>query len=296
MNKKKTCFITGANSGIGKAAAIQIAQAGYRVLVGARDHRRGTDAVREIREAANTQDVELLLIDLSEKDSVYRAVDQLIHTVDSLDVLIHNAADFDITRKTAEKNSDGIEKVWMTNHLGPLLLTKLLLPLLEKSTQGRILTVASRGLTFQPKLEVNLTDPEFEQAKYNVAKAYYQSKLAQVMYTYWLADELKDSAMTVNCIRVTNVQIDISRYPDLGWFAKFLYSIKSMFSISPEQMAKTYTYLATSPAVATVSGKYFNERNEIVVSSPYSVATTNIGKVIELSFSYFAKLKRSEVL
>lgn len=292
----KNCFITGANSGIGKEAAIQLARAGYRVLIGARDHTRGSAAVADIREAAGSEDVELILIDLSEKDAIYRAAIAINNSIDKLDVLIHNAADFDLTRKKSAKNTDGIETVWMTNHIGPMLLTKLLLDHLQKSEQGRILTVASKGLMLQPQLEVSLTDPEFETTPYSVPKAYYQSKLAQLMYTYWLAEELQETKVTVNCIRVTNVKIDITRYPHLSTFMKFLYAIKSKFSISPAEMAETYTYLATSPDLAQITGKYFDENNEIVRSSGYSIASTQIAKVMELSFSYFDKLKRSEVL
>ena len=96
---------------------------------------------------------------------------------------MHNAADFDIARKAPRFSEDGIERVWATNHLGPVLLTELLLPALRRSPGGRILTVASRGLSLYPRLTVDLEDPEFRKRRFSVQKAYYQSKLAQVMYS-----------------------------------------------------------------------------------------------------------------
>ncbi len=284
--RKKTCLITGGNSGIGKQAAIQLAHAGFRVVIGVRNFKRGEIALEEIKEKSKQNDIELLQIDMSSKRSILDASLELKNRIGKLDVLIHNAADFDIARKQPEKNVDGIETIWATNQIGPVLLTNSVMDLIKKSEQGRIITIASQGLVMHPKLTVDLKDPEFENRKFSVPNAYYQSKLAQVMYTYWLSDHLKDTGITVNCIRVTNVKVDTSRYPDISGFMKFLYSIKSKFSISPEDMAKTYTYLASSPDVNTTTGKYFNEKNKPVTSSPYSMKKENIDAVMELTMKY----------
>ncbi len=106
------------------------------------------------------------------------------------------------------------------------------------------------------------------------------------MYTYWLSEQLSKTTITVNCIRVSNVKVDLNRYPDISGFKKFLYSIKSRFSISAEDMAKTYTWLATSPYLDKTTGKYFNKKNKIVSSSAYSMNKRNILEVMELSMSY----------
>jgi len=286
MMFEKVCLITGGNSGIGKQAAIQLAQIGFHVIVGVRNLERGEVALAEIREKSGKKDVELLQIDLSSKKSIINASTGLKNSQEKLDVLIHNAADFDISRKRPEKSVDGMESIWATNHIGPVLLTNLLMDLIKKSEQGRIITVASQGLVMHPTLTVDLDDPEFENRKFSVSKAYYQSKLAQVMYTYWLAEQLKDTNITVNGIRVTNVQIDISRYPTISRLMKFLYSIKSKFSISPEHMARTYTYLASSSDVSKTTGKYFNEKNKPVTSSAYSMKKENIDAVMELTMKY----------
>lgn len=283
---KKTCLITGGNSGIGKQAAIQLVKTGFHVIIGVRNLKRGEIALEEIKKKTEQNDIELLQIDMSSKKSILNASLELKNRIDKLDVLIHNAADFDIARKQADKSVDGIETIWATNQIGPVLLTDSVIDLIKKSEQGRIITIASQGLVMHSKLTVDLKDPEFEKRKYSVPNAYYQSKLAQVMYTYWLSEQLKNTDITVNCIRVTNVKVDTSRYPNISGFMKFLYTIKSRFSISPENMAKTYTYLASSPDINKTTGKYFNEKNKTVSSSPYSMRKENIDAVMELTMKY----------
>lgn len=283
---KKTCLITGGNSGIGKQAAIQLAQTGFHIIIGVRNLKRGEITLAEIKEKLGGNEIELLQVDMSSKKSILDASHELKNRIEKLDVLIHNAADFDIARKQPEKSVDGIETIWATNHIGPILLTNSVMDLIKNSEQGRIITIASQGLVMHPKLIVDLKDPEFENRKFSVPNAYYQSKLAQIMYTYRLSEQLKDTNITVNCIRVTNVKVDTSRYPNISEFMKFLYSIKSRFSISPEDMAKTYTYLASSSDVNKTTGKYFNEKNKTVTSSQYSIKKENIDAVMELTLRY----------
>lgn len=283
---KKICLITGANSGIGKAAAIQIAQKGYHVILGCRDMSRGQKALEEVRLASKSNSVELMIVDMSLQSSIKDMVKTYLSKYDSLDVLINNAAIFDITQKNSVLTKEGIESVWATNHVGAVLLTELLLEPLKRSPQGRIITISSKGLIAHPSMQVNLEDPEFKNRKFNVSKAYYQSKIAQVMYTYWLANKLKNTKITANCVRVTNVKVDLSRYPTLSSIAKFAYSLKSKKSITPEEMAKTYTYLATSDELSGVSGKYFDEKNKYVSSSKYSCNSDNATKVMDLTMNY----------
>jgi NAD(P)-dependent dehydrogenase (short-subunit alcohol dehydrogenase family) len=285
---QKTCIITGANSGIGKASAIQIAQKGYRVIMACRNPERGEAALADVRSESGSDAVELLIVDMSSQASIRAFATEFGARHETLDVLIHNAAAFDIRAKTHYMTEDGVESIWATNHLGPVYLTDLLLDALKRSEQGRVITISSKGLIAHPFLKVDLDDPEFERRKFSVQKAYYQSKLAQVMYTYWLADQLQDTPITVNSIRVTNVRIDIdARYPASSKLMKRMYAIKSSFSITPEQMAETYTYLATSDEVRTTSGKYYDDPAHMVKSSGYSRDPQNIEKVMALTWSYF---------
>jgi len=284
---KKICVITGANSGIGKAAAVQINQAGYHVILACRNPSRGEAALKEIRDQTGSDALELMIVDLSLQSSIRQFVQDYQTKHESLDVLIHNAAAFDVTQKEKLITGEGVECIWATNHIGPVLLTDLLIEPLKLSQQGRVLTVSSKGLIVYPFLKVDLEDPEFKERKFSVQKAYYQSKLAQVMYTYWLADEMKETKLTANCIRVQNVKIDIdARYPTTSRIARSMYAIKSRFSISPEQMAETYTYLAASDQVRETTGKYFDDPTHIVDSSKYSRNKENINQVMALTRKY----------
>lgn len=299
---EKLCVITGGNSGIGKAAAIQIASAkvagdNYRVIIACRNRERGEFALEDIREQSRSDSVELMIVDMSSFSSIESFAQNFLAKYKTLDVLIHNAAAFDVTKEEPTYTEEGIECIWTTNHLGPVFMTDLLLASLKASEQGRVITVSSKGLVVYPFLKVDLEDPEFRRRKFSVQKAYYQSKLAQVMYTYWLAQALSDTTVTVNSIRVTNVKIDIeSRYPDASSLSKFMYSIKSSFSISPEKMAETYTYLATSPEVKKTTGKYFDDPKHIVGSSGYSRNKDNIAAVMDLTQRYIQQAKKQKTV
>ena len=285
--RKKVCVITGANSGIGKAAAIQIAQQGHHVVMACRNPERGQAALQDVQRKSGNDSVELIILDMSLQSSIKAFAETFLAKYDLLDVLIHNAAAFDIRQKERKLTSEGIELVWATNHIGPVLLTELLLNAIKQSEQGRIITISSKGLMMYPFLKVNIGDPESAHRKFSVQNAYYQSKLAQVMYTYWLAEELRGTAVTVNSIRVTNVKIDVdTRYPEVSKLARKMYSFKSRFSISPEKMAETYTYLALSPEVSLTTGTYYDDPQHIVQSTSYCRDQEKIKQVMDLSMSY----------
>ena len=211
------CLVTGGNAGIGRAAARQLAARGARVIIAARNPERGRQAVEAIRREAPRGDVEALTMDLSSAASIAAGCEAWRDAGhDRLDVLIHNAAEFDLGRRSPALSADGIESVWATNHLGPVRLTHELAPELAASAQARIVTVASQGLVLHPRLRVDLDDPEFRRRRFSVQAAYYQSKLAQVMYASWLAERYRGTPVTATCVRVTNVRIDLDRYPDLA--------------------------------------------------------------------------------
>ncbi len=285
MNQK-ICLITGANSGIGKASAIQIAEKGYHVIIACRNRTKSEVALQEIKEKSGSDSIELMLVDMSLQSSVKDLAKRFKDKYEVLDVLIQNAAIFDITQKDITFTEEGIERVWATNHIGPVLLTDLLLERLKQSSQGRVMTIASKGLLAKPFLKVDLKDPEFRNGTFSVEKAYYQSKLAQIMYTYWLAEQLQDTRVTANCIRVPSVRVDISKYSKLSSFLRFLYSLKMKTALAPEEMGKTYTYLATSDEVSHITGTYFDERHRVVTSSTYSADPENIDHVMKRTMDF----------
>jgi NAD(P)-dependent dehydrogenase (short-subunit alcohol dehydrogenase family) len=289
--EERVCLITGGNAGIGKAAAIRMAKQGWTVAIACRNKQRGETAIAEIRRESENARAEFLECDMSSFRSIQRLAARLSEKHSRLDCLIHNAADFDIAQKSPRYSAEGIEKIWATNHLGPVLLTDLLSESLRASPGARIITVASKGLLLFPFLKIRLNDPEFRQGGYSVEKAYYQSKLAQVMYTYWLARKWEREGVVANCCRVTNVKIDIGRYPQLSAAQKRLYALKSRFSISPDQMAAAYEYLACSPEAGGISGKYLDETCRQIRSSAYSRDEKNIEALMALTQASIARAR-----
>ncbi len=265
----KTILITGANSGIGKAAAIQLARLGASVIMACRSPERGAQALQDVKKAANSEKVELMRLDLSSQASIRQFVQEFKQHHPRLDVLIHNAANFDHTLKKPVLTADGVETIFATNHIGVFLLTHLLLDTLKTSAPSRIITVASKGLMMFPSLDVDFDNLNGER-KFNTQQAYYQSKQAQVMFTYDLAERLKGTQVTVNCVRVTNVAIPDERLTHLPGWLRNIYHIKRGMSITPERQAETYVYLAADPAVETITGGYWDENNKQVRSNKKS--------------------------
>ena len=284
--EQKICIITGANSGIGKAAAIQIAQQGHHVIMACRSRGKGEVALSEVKAVSENDSVELMMVDMSLQSSIHTLADTFLAKYEHLDVLIHNAAIFDITQKKAAYTAEGIESVWATNHLGPVLLTKLMWDALVNSAQGRVITIASKGLMAKPFLKVDLQDPEFKKKPFSIENAYYQSKLAQIMYTYWLAEQGRGSHITANCIRVPAVRVDVEKYSGLPAILKKVYAFKSKFSLAPEEMAKGYAYLAVSDALNNVTGIYFDENMRPVKPGKYAQQIQEIKKVMALTKSH----------
>ncbi|NTV37292.1 MAG: SDR family oxidoreductase [Anaerolineaceae bacterium] len=272
MNNKldnKIMIVTGANSGIGKAAAISLAKLGATVIMACRSVERGTQALADVRAAANSERVELMQVDMSSQASIRKFVKDFKAKYSRLDVLIQNAANFDHRLKEPILTEDGVETIFATNHVGVFLLTNLLLDIMKASAPSRIITVASKGLMAYPFIDIEFDNLNGER-KFNTQDAYYHSKQAQVMFTYDLAEKLKGSGVTVNCVRVTNVAIPDDRLGHLpGWLRK-LYSLKRRMSITPEQQAETYVFLAADPAVNDVSGGYWDENNHQVRSNAKS--------------------------
>lgn len=267
--KGKTIIVTGANSGIGKEAAIQLAGCGASVIMACRSAERGARALEEVKQAAQSEQVELLQVDLASQASIRRFTEEFKSKHKHLDVLINNAANFDHTLKKATLTEDGVETIFATNHVGVFLLTHLLLDLLKASAPSRILNVASKGLVTYPFLDIEFDNLNGER-QFSTQHAYYLSKQAQVMFTYDLAERLRGTGVTVNCVRVTNVAIPDERLTHLPpWLVK-IYHLKRKMSITPAQQAETYTYLAADPAVEKITGGYWDEHNQQVRSNANS--------------------------
>lgn len=238
----KRVIITGGNSGIGYQVAKQLAEKGWSVTLFCRREEAAEQACEEIRQQTGNPHVDYILVDLSDIKSVREAAEQYIQKEDFLDVLINNAADFDLSVKKPILTKDGLEKQFATNVVAPFLLSILLKGLLEKSESGRIINISSQGLILYPFMKLDFENLS-GQKHYSPAKTYYQNKLALLMLSLYMRKHWK--GVKVQAIRVSNVKVDMSRYNHFSAFMKNLYKIKSKFSISPEEMAKVYTALST---------------------------------------------------
>jgi NAD(P)-dependent dehydrogenase (short-subunit alcohol dehydrogenase family) len=266
---QKNIIITGANSGIGKAAAIQLAGFGATVTLACRSEERGAQALEEIKKASQSENVELILVDLSSQASIHQFAETYQARHPKLDVLINNAANFDHTLKKPTFTQDGVETIFATNHVGVFLMTSLLLDSLKAGAPSRVINVASKGLLTYPFLDIEFDNLNGER-KFSTQHAYYHSKLAQIMFTYDLADRLKGTGITANCVQVTNVAIPDDRLAHLPAWHRKIYSLKRSLSITPERQAETYTYLAVDPEVQNITGGYWDENNKQVRSNKNS--------------------------
>ncbi|HYV95436.1 MAG TPA: SDR family oxidoreductase [Chitinophagales bacterium] len=252
--KDKIVLITGGNAGIGKATAVGLAKMGARVIIACRSNERGTRAVEEIKNASNNQNVDLLLIDLESQQSVRNAVADFKNRYQKLHVLINNAGVFLPKREVTE---DGIEKTFATNYLGHFLLTLLLLDLLKANAPSRIICVASK----HSGIKINFDDLMLEK-KYSVFQAVGQTKLGLILFTKELAKRLEETGVTINSLYPGLVKTNLLK--DIPWM-RIMFAL--MPRISPEKGASTSIYLASSPDVENVIGKFFSNKKETPTSS-----------------------------
>ncbi len=244
----KTVLVTGGTGGIGKATALGLAAAGARVGITGRDPGRAARAAEEIR-AAGSAPVEVFLADLSSQQEVRRLAGEVLQAFDRIDVLVNNVGGFWNTRRLTV---DGLEYTLALNHLAPFLLTNLLLGRLQESAPARVVTVSSGA---QAMGRVDFTDLQAERS-YSGQRAYNQSKLANVLFTYGLAARLDGSGVTANALHPGVVATAFGA-EDPGRAQAFLTPLSQRWMKSPEQGARTSIYLAAAPELENVTGQYF---------------------------------------
>src|SRR2546426_1195063 len=246
----KICMVTGANSGIGKATALALAQRGATVVMVCRDRARGEEARSEITTTSRNNAVDLLQADLSSQQSIRQLVETFQHHYTHLHVLINNAgAAFPGRRR---ETVDGLEMTFAVNYLAPFLLTNLLLDVLKASAPARIVNVSSNS---HEAGYIQMDDLQ-EEKHYRSMSVYGQSKLAVVLFTYELARRLQGTGVTANCLHPGFVATHFGQR-DAGPAFRLLVKLIGSFGTSPEKGAKTSIYLASSPDVEGVTGQYF---------------------------------------
>lgn len=257
----RTCLVTGATSGIGKEIAAGLAGMGATVVFVGRDGGKCEAVLKEIMQRHPEGKVSYIVSDLSSQQSVRGLVAEFLDRFPSLHVLVNNAGIFSAQRATTV---DGIEQTFAVNHLAPFLLTHLLLSRLKASAPARIITtssIAHRGA------RIDFDDPQFEKRPYSGISAYGQSKLANILFTRELARRLEGRRVTANCFHPGAVNTKLLDENPM-WY-RAAWRAASPFMLSSEKGADTGVYLASSPEVEEVTGRYFVKRK---ITEPSALA------------------------
>jgi NAD(P)-dependent dehydrogenase (short-subunit alcohol dehydrogenase family) len=262
MEQDATVVITGGNAGIGKETAIGLAQQGARVVITARDAKRGREALDEIRSRSGRDTVEVMDLDLADLASVRRFADAFSSRYDRLDVLVNNAGLVQLHRS---ETVDGFETTFGVNHLGHFVLTQALLDQLRASAPSRIVVVSSHAHK-QARKGLDFDDLMSEDG-YSAFGVYGKTKLANIYFTRELARRLDGTDVTANALHPGFVASRFARDGDTGTLGNVAMVLGRPFAISPEKGARTSIYLASSPDVADVSGAYFYKCREVQPST-----------------------------
>ena len=253
MLKGKTCLVTGATSGIGKATALALAGQGAKVILVSRNKEKGEAVRREIASKAQNDSIQVLIADLSVQNEIRRLAAEIGSSCSCIDVLLNNAGGiFDKRRVTL----DGIEMTLALNHLGYFLLTNLLLEQLKAAPGARIVNVSSDAHRFGT---IEFHDIGFEH-DYSPGKSYARSKLLNVFFTYELARRLAGTHITVNALHPGAVRSNFGK--ELSGIGGFVFRYLDAFMRSPEKGADTAIWLASDASLEGVTGKYFYDRRE----------------------------------
>jgi NAD(P)-dependent dehydrogenase (short-subunit alcohol dehydrogenase family) len=242
----RTVLVTGATSGIGRATAVRLASMGAHVAITGRDRTRTQAAARDIRAAGGQ--VDAFVADLSSQAEVRRLTAEVLETLPRIDVLVNNVGGYWNTRHLT---ADGLERTFALNHLAPFLLTNLLLDRLKASGPARVVTVSSNA---QAMGRIDFDDLQGERS-YSGSRAYSQSKLANILFTYELARRLRGSGVTANALHPGVVRTSFGAEDPAGiqrLLSPFAHLLKS-----PEQGATTSVILASAPELEQVSGEFF---------------------------------------
>ena len=245
----KTCLVTGGTNGIGKATAQALAQMGATVVMVGRNAPKTAQLVEEIRAASGNKNVDSLLADLSSQQEVRRLADEFKSKYRHLHVLLNNAGG---TFTTRQLSVDGIEMTFALNHLAYFLLTNLLLDTIKASAPARIINVSSNAHSGG---KIDFDNLEGERS-YSSFGPYGNSKLANILFTTELARRLEGTGVTVNALHPGLTSTGFGKN-NPGFLMKIMGAVVPLIARSPEKGAETSIYLASSPEVQSITGKYF---------------------------------------
>lgn len=289
---RKTVIITGANSGIGKDAAIKFAAADHNVIMACRSIEKSQNAFNEVLNSSPGNTVELMKLDVSSFQSVRNFCSEFKRKYNVLDVLINNAAFFEHGKKEYQMSPDGIELTFATNTIGPFLLSELLKDVLSKSEDARILNACTENIMhfFDPKRKIefdNLQGEIKESKKYSVYKNYGDSKMALLMLTFKMAEEYKSYGIKVNAIIIPGVKISKDTMKKMSPGYRLIAMIKQPFSLTPERLADCYYHICTSDEFVNITGQAINKHNRIMPAAKHDKGFAKTKEL--LSFNHIPK-------
>ncbi|RFP67028.1 SDR family NAD(P)-dependent oxidoreductase [Hymenobacter lapidiphilus] len=266
---EQIALVTGATSGIGKVTARELVRRGYHIILLARDAAKAARVRQEFQQLAPSgQRVDVLLCDLSDLSQVRRAAEEFIQRYQRLDVLVNNAGL--IFGKERETSTDGYEMTLATNHLGPFLLTSLLLPALQQSEAARIVNVASEGYRMaKPQLH-DLNQKE----NYSAWRQYGNTKLYNILFTQELARQLRARGIGNVVTNSLHPGVVASSFGSAsGGLTSLLTRLAAPFLLTTEEGARTSIFLATDPIGGQVSGGYFDKQQTKPVKHNFTEPT-----------------------
>lgn len=276
MGNKKKILITGATSGVGKAAAFALAKPENHLILVARNMQKGEQLKAEILRQKPAASVDVLYADLALINHNRGLVAGFKKQYDGLDVLINCAG---LVSSKRIETAEGIEQTLAVNYLSHYLLSTMLFDELQKSQQGRIINVAS---LIPPIAKINFEDFNSVR-KYNGVMAYLQSKVADVMFTYDFAEQIKDTKVTINAVHPGVVKTNLGAETSSGLLAFFVKFSDKFVAITPEKSAERIVYLATDEALSDVSGKYFKGEKKPASTNSFSYDPENRQKLAVLT-------------
>ena len=277
----KNVIITGANSGIGRAAAFIFANHGHRVIMACRNIKKSDAVCQEIKAKTKNNYIDLLQLDLSSSQSINSFCEVYMKKYDVVDILINNAGHFSHGETKLQQSIDGCELTFATNLLGPMLLSNLLLDVLKKSERPIILNACSTNIKHffnnKRKIDFNtLSGQAVSGQKYNSYQLYGDSKIGLLMATIFMARVYKNTNVRVNAIMIPATKMSKNTINNFKPFWRFLAILQNPFTPKPEVIGNAYFSICSSNAFAGITGKLINHHGKIVNAADKSMSFIKI--------------------
>ena len=277
--KGKTCVVTGANAGLGYETTLDLARKGAEVIMVCRSAEKAEKARQEIVKATGNLNIHVELADLSSQNQIRKLGGRLRSKDRPIDVLVNNAG---LVLSERGLSEDQIELVLAVNHLGPFLLTHLLIPLLKKAPEARIVNVSSAN-HYRARMDFN---DLFQEKNFSGLRAYGQSKLANVLFTYELDRKLNQAKYHHISTNALDPGLNNTSIGNKGanWLYSLVWSLRKRQGMSPKEGAQTQIHLASSPDLKGVSGQFW-QKSKPVRSSDLSYREADAGKLWNISLN-----------